>query len=426
MAITINYLTKVISVPRADMLLLQTVPTEIRELDLIAFRNIIKAFEDDETGISYDITHNWFPSQTVGGVQLAPVLVMVNGYTVTFEDGQYAVNFKGANTNLQDVTNVNQVSIRPSNSAGLVQTREIEFILFDGAVTIDQNNVTGKAVAGQANPIGTHLMPVNNITDALFIANLRGFNTLRILGNLNVAAIDVLDDLTVIGDNPSQTIITFVAGCSTKRTRFLLAELTGTLNGALEINGCHIEALAGVGGNSSETNIVDCIIELGGITFSNSNTQHVHIINCKSGPPDSTFVPINFNGVGGNLTIAQWNGQFELQNMTNGQNVKVFTNSGRARFANTCTLGTIHVHGSSEVTNLAGVGVTVVDKTIDSAIDRIKKILLNKKLVDPATGAVTIMDDDSVTTLFSGIAYEDIGGLQTYRGQGYDRVDRLV
>ena len=48
------------------------------------------------------------------------VVEIINGYTVTFEDGQYAVNLTGANSNISDVANVNQVSIRAANSAGLV------------------------------------------------------------------------------------------------------------------------------------------------------------------------------------------------------------------------------------------------------------------------------------------------------------------
>jgi len=426
MALTVDYATKIFTILKADMTLLQSIPTVIYELDLVALRAEMKALTDNEIGISYDDSHEWFPSQTVGGVQLAPVFVMINGYTVTFEDGQHAVNFRGANTNLQDVVNVNQVSIRPSNSAGLVQTSEIEFILFDGAVTIDQNNTTGNAVAGQANPIGTHLKPVNNITDAIFIMNLRGFNKLRVLGNLSIAATDVLDDLTIIGDNPSQTTITFTAGCSTKKARFLQAELVDTLAGALEIEDCHIEGLNGIGGDLSETNISNCILETAGLQLSTVNTQHVHITNCRTGPPDNVFVPIDFNGTGGDVTIAQFNGQIEVQNMTNGQNMKIYINSGRVRIAASCTSGTIHVHGDADVTDLSGVGVIVVDRTISTMLNVLKKILINKKISDPSTGLVTIFDDDDITALFSGTAYEDIAALQTYQGQGADRQDRLT
>jgi len=126
------------------------------------------------------------------------------------------------------------------------------------------------------------------------------------------------------------------------------------------------------------------------------------------------------------MTIAGFNGQIELQNMTNGQNVKIFVNSGRVRIAASCTSGTIHIHGDAEVIDLSGAGVTVVDKTISTMIDIVQQILLNKKVTDPITGLVTIYNKDDITAMFSGTGYEDVAGTQTYRAQGMDRQDRLT
>lgn len=119
MAITITFGTKVINVPKADMTLLQASP-EIRELDVNAFRLVLKDLEDGEAGMAFPHTHNHNPPVTVGGVTLARVVEIVNGYTITFEDGQYAVSLTGANNNIPDVMNVNQVSVRSANSAGMV------------------------------------------------------------------------------------------------------------------------------------------------------------------------------------------------------------------------------------------------------------------------------------------------------------------
>jgi len=127
MAITINWLTKVISVPKADMTLIQTDPFEVRELNLDWFRLQLKNLEDSEAGILYPDTHRHNTEIEVGGVLLAPVIEMINGYTITFEDGQYAVNLVGANSNVSDVVNLNQVSIRASNSAGLTSDPGLGF-----------------------------------------------------------------------------------------------------------------------------------------------------------------------------------------------------------------------------------------------------------------------------------------------------------
>jgi hypothetical protein len=119
MALNINWATKVITVPRLDMTLVQSSPFEIRRLDVNAFRLELKDLEDDEEGMPYLRTHNHNTEVTVGGVTLARVVELINGYTVTFEDGTYAVELSGANNNIADVVNLNSVQVRSANSAGL-------------------------------------------------------------------------------------------------------------------------------------------------------------------------------------------------------------------------------------------------------------------------------------------------------------------
>lgn len=126
MAITINWVTKVISIPKVDTTLIQSSPIEIRELNLDAFRLTLKDLEDGEAGMTFLHTHNHNPPVSVGGVTLARVVELINDYTVTFENGNYAVNLVGANSNVADKLNLNSVSVRASNSAGLVNVRELE------------------------------------------------------------------------------------------------------------------------------------------------------------------------------------------------------------------------------------------------------------------------------------------------------------
>ena len=122
MAITINWGTKVISVPQADLTL---VSPNNYNLDLDVFRNRLNDLQDDEQGITYDRVYVYTAPSTLGGVTYAAVVRIINGYTVTFEDGQYAVNLVGGNSNVGDVVNLNQVSVRSNNSAGLVSLSEL-------------------------------------------------------------------------------------------------------------------------------------------------------------------------------------------------------------------------------------------------------------------------------------------------------------
>lgn len=121
MAISINWGTKIINVPKAD---LTHISGDIYQLDIDDFRMELKGLEDSEDGMAFPNTHNHNTEVTIGGITYARMIEIINGYTVTFEDGQYAVNLVGANSNVGDVINLNQVSVRSANSAGLVVIEE--------------------------------------------------------------------------------------------------------------------------------------------------------------------------------------------------------------------------------------------------------------------------------------------------------------
>lgn len=123
-SIYVDWANKEIFVPVTELTSIQTVPFPVYELNLDTFHEILRDLEDGEEGIIFDFTHDYVGTKVVGGTTLAPVVEIVNGYTVTFEDGQYAVNLPGANSNVADVRNINQVSVRPQNSAGLVVVGE--------------------------------------------------------------------------------------------------------------------------------------------------------------------------------------------------------------------------------------------------------------------------------------------------------------
>jgi hypothetical protein len=138
--ITVLWAPRIIFIPKGETTLVQLTPTEIRSLDLNVFRLILKDLEDSEDGIVWPDTHRHNTTVDVGGVTLARVVEIVNSYTVTFEDGNYAVNLFGANSNVGDVTNVNHVSVRSANSAGLITT--------GGANPTDVANAVWDLVAG--------------------------------------------------------------------------------------------------------------------------------------------------------------------------------------------------------------------------------------------------------------------------------------
>ncbi len=122
MAISIDWATKTISVPQADLTLIGGTLYEMNtETD---FRQAINDLMDDEEGMPFIDPIKHTQELVVGGITYARGIEIINGYSVTFTpDSQWSVRLVGSNNNIFDVENgilnQNQVQVIPGNSAGL-------------------------------------------------------------------------------------------------------------------------------------------------------------------------------------------------------------------------------------------------------------------------------------------------------------------
>jgi hypothetical protein len=117
-AISIDWSTKVISVPLAD---LSIVSAGVYELDIETFRLALKDVEDSEEGMGFPDTHRRNAPVTLSGTSYAQTFEILAPYTVTFENGSYRVRVVGGNHNIADRMIANSVSIEIGNSAGLIE-----------------------------------------------------------------------------------------------------------------------------------------------------------------------------------------------------------------------------------------------------------------------------------------------------------------
>ena len=366
MAISVEWGTKIINIPRADLTLVQSSPTEIRELSLNFFRLTLKDLESAELGMPHIRTHNHNTEVLLGGIVYARVIEIINDYTVTFEDGQYAVNLVGANSNVGDVVNVNQVSIRSQNSAGLISNQAIEFSSFNGGVTIDQNNSTGRASSGTVFPIGTPQVPVDNLTDLHLIAARRGFNKILVLGNLLLDNTASWTGHEFVGESAIKSVITIPALADVINCEFYDCNVTGTLDGNSQIERSVINALNFVDGF-----IFRCAIGPSTITLGTAGIANM--FSCYSTVPGTSTPTIDMNG-DGQLALRDYNGGMLLTNYNDVGSHSIDLVSGQIKLDSTITSGTFVVRGTGKLVDTSGNhihsgtwngGVTIINELIN-------------------------------------------------------------
>jgi len=121
MAYTYDYATLTITIPQSDLTL---VTGTLYELNTNVFRLAVADEQDSERGMPYPdaIRHN--TEVTVAGTTYARFIEIINGWSITFENGTYSVRLVGSNNNLFDVENgilnQNSVQVIPGNAAGLI------------------------------------------------------------------------------------------------------------------------------------------------------------------------------------------------------------------------------------------------------------------------------------------------------------------
>jgi hypothetical protein len=316
--ISIDWLNKVIHIPKADLTLVQENPVEVRELDLNWLHRQLRDLEDSDDGMVNPDTHKHYQEVLLGGITYARIIEVINNYSVTFEDGQYVVNLTGANSNVGDVINPNQVSVRSNNSAGLISSPDIEYASFDGGVTLDVHSPH----FGTLYPIGTSRAPVNNIKDAQLIAKYRGFKRLYILSDLILGADDVFTDFEFVGNNFTDTHIHIEDSAVVTNCRFEHATISGVLDDSCIVKSGIIDGLNYVDGF-----IFTCLLKSQSPIVLNGH-QSAYFLNCFSDNQASGFPSIDCGGSGKALSMRNYNGALKIYNKIGNDVISLDLNSG--------------------------------------------------------------------------------------------------
>lgn len=122
MAISINWATRTIIVPKADLTFIGGITYE---LDVDVLRLALKDLEDGEEGIAFPTTHTHNTQVVLSGTTYARTFEVINGYTIDFtspDSDHYTIKCVGANHNIADVlaSTHRHFSLIVGNSAGLI------------------------------------------------------------------------------------------------------------------------------------------------------------------------------------------------------------------------------------------------------------------------------------------------------------------
>ena len=118
MAPSVDWTTFVITVPTSDLTLISGTKYEY---DINTLKADLETIMASEEGEPFPKIFNHNTTLTLSGTVYARSLVILDPYTITFQDAAISVNLFGGNHNILDVVNDNQVSVKVQNSAGLIE-----------------------------------------------------------------------------------------------------------------------------------------------------------------------------------------------------------------------------------------------------------------------------------------------------------------
>jgi hypothetical protein len=278
--------------------------------------------------------------------------VYVDGNTIVFQINLYTdegvspfiVENGGAVTNrASDVPNV------------ITELPEIQYSSFGGVVTLDAIN----GEPGTEFPIGTKAHPVNNADDAVYIATIRGFDTISIIGSYTFSDTDVLDDFILIGQNANKTMLYFPDLCSCIGVEIQECYVTGTLDGGTILRNCVIANLNYINGV-----IFNCMLNPGTIMLGGNTSAH--FLDCWSGQPGTGTPTIDFNFGNNSLGIRGYNGGIKLINKDKPESVSIDLSSGQIKLDSSISQGTIVCRGVGTLTNntIEQIGLNIISSDL--------------------------------------------------------------
>lgn len=250
-------------------------------------------------------------------------------------------------------TPLTQVITTRSSSATLQDLEAIQYASYQNAVWI-QPSATHAYAEVTYYPAGNREFPVNNLTDAVAIANEKGFNTLQILENMTLDSGTDITNFIVVGHSHVNTIITIDPSAVCNSITIDNCNVTGTLDGGTHILRCTVGDLNYVNGHIHQSGLYGTVVL--------SGDEEAVLEGCYTVDADNPPI-IDMGGSGQDLAMFNYNGKITITNLSSdSEEIDAGLSSGTIILASSISAGTI---------NIAGLGILVDNSTGTASVNSV-------------------------------------------------------
>ena len=309
-----------------------------------------------------------------GGKVIEPTFFLRNGWQIEPASEDHEVTISGnifhddgisivkVPSGYSIVVNLSTTISPDKINADIVQQAS-ESNLYGNEVTVDINS----PYSGTYVPIGTLSFPVNNISDAVVIANARGFKKLKILHSMDIDSGTNIQGFTLEGASPVLVTITMLDSSYCPDITIENCNVTGILDGNNYIINCLVGDLEYVNGQIKDSGLYGTIYLDGGV---NAVIEGCYLID-QTSPPT-----IDMGGSGQSLAMPNYTGSIFFSNLNSPTNrIGVGLNSGKVILNSSITAGLI---------TISGIGL-LIDNSTGATIDEtslVSKVAISEAVWD--------------------------------------------
>ena len=282
--------------------------------------------------------------------------------------GKITDNSIGATVYSEDLLNRGSVanSVWNTDVGNHLESGSTGFVIgigeFNGQVQIDTINGT----SGTDFPQGTAEAPVNNLTDALTIATLRGINTLYFTSDYTFINTVNIADYLFKGEGLQDTILTFESGCIVANCHVEHAVVTGWTTGITKYTDTLLKDFGSVGLAPSSINLLieDCAFD-GTITLPDNYSGSVKILDCWANIVGDISPIFDLGNSTANVIIHDWSGGIKIINATQNNIISILMNAGRVEIDSSVTAAFV---------NIGGVGAIIDNHTGTATVNHVNLV----------------------------------------------------